>query len=521
MRFRRVFFILFLILIVTSTALAELTITVQPSKSWGDIKTEEIKALCYNVASHFQDVLREEHSVQDIVNVYYDTSGPFVRLGGNRHNIAISARGDFLDQFTYQFSHEFCHIIQNTEDNVNLWFQESICMLASIWVLREMTETWEHHAPYPNNPNWVNYRHNFLDYANRNRKRYSGTAAEWLAEHEDFLRNDYYKNRFTHHLLVAQLSDKFLPLFEKHPEGWNTISQMPATSNKISKYMVDWYNNVAPQDKFFVELLATEMDIEVSPVMPAIASADFTNLTFAYQGTDAITPINPSREWDGWTQGVWAKTPDGRTTPKSHSYFEFSEMDEFSHWLYSHAPATLIYDISGINATSFSTLFLLPNPHCGGEASMEFRVFADDTEIYRKPLYLDDSGEYVEIKIPLGTQEFTISVGDLGDKGCDHFVLGEPKLYDNDDSIQTVDMSTQTDIDADVNDDGYVDLHDVMIVRSGIRNSVSYDTDVNNDGVTNEIDVMIVKWIAVEAIAAASPPKLQMKLTTWGSIKQK
>ena len=75
-------------------------------------------------------------------------------------------------------------------------------------------------------------------------------------------------------------------------------------------------------------------------------------------------------------------------------------------------------------------------------------------------------------------------------------------------------------IDADVNDDGYVDLYDVMIVRSGMQNSVSYDTDINNDGVTDEVDLLIVKAKAMEAIAAASPRKRKVNITTWGNLKR-
>lgn len=76
-------------------------------------------------------------------------------------------------------------------------------------------------------------------------------------------------------------------------------------------------------------------------------------------------------------------------------------------------------------------------------------------------------------------------------------------------------------IDADVNDDGYVDLSDVMIVRSGMQNSTSYDTDLNNDGVTDEVDLLIVKAKAMEAIAAASPRKRKVKITTWGNLKRR
>jgi hypothetical protein len=76
-------------------------------------------------------------------------------------------------------------------------------------------------------------------------------------------------------------------------------------------------------------------------------------------------------------------------------------------------------------------------------------------------------------------------------------------------------------IDADVNSDGYIDLYDVIIVRSGMQNSVSYDTDINNDGVTDEVDLLIVKAKAVEAIAAAAPRKRKVNITTWGSLKMR
>ena len=76
-------------------------------------------------------------------------------------------------------------------------------------------------------------------------------------------------------------------------------------------------------------------------------------------------------------------------------------------------------------------------------------------------------------------------------------------------------------IDADVNDDGYVDLSDVLIVRSAMTYPSTYDTDVNNDGTTNILDLLIVKAKAVEAIAAAAPTKRKVNITTWGSLKRR
>ena len=347
--------VLLLLLLPVIVSFADLSIIVEPNKGWGPAPTSNIKTLCENVALHFQEKLRDEHKVNGQLTIVYSAEGPIAfyqsAFGGgpDEYKVGLTVTDTYWNQYAYQFGHEFCHIMQNhdtiSKNNPNIWFHESICMMASIWVLREMGETWAYRPPYPN---WVSYRRFLTSYADRNMERpgvqYAGTAAAWLDEWEDYLRDK--SNNFTDHLLVTQLSSKFLPIFEENPEAWNAVRQMPASKGKMSEYMQDWYDAVDTEDKSFVEAIAKEMGISVAPV--AVVS-----------------------------------------------------------------------------------------------------------------------------------------------------------------------------IDADVNDDGYVDLYDVMIVRSGMQNSVSYHTDINDDGVTNEIDLMIVKAKAFEAIAAASPSKRKIKLTTWGAMKRR
>ena len=90
-------------------------------------------------------------------------------------------------------------------------------------------------------------------------------------------------------------------------------------------------------------------------------------------------------------------------------------------------------------------------------------------------------------------------------------------------SVQQVSESEDTEIvlDTDINDDGYIDLSDVLIVRSGMTHRNSYDTDINNDGVTNILDLMLVKAAAFEAIAAAAPSQRKVLTTTWGELKRR
>ena len=360
-------FVLFLLLCV-NLGYAKLEIIVKSSPDWGEISDADVKKLCQNIADHFEEHLRPENEINDSVNVYRTfRQMSYVTLDQShdvKYKIGIVLKKDMeirVDDFYYfirDFSHEFCHILQNFEviypDNPNIWFQESIALMASIWALRDMAKTWKNNSPFGQSvihDDGIAYyfSHNFNYYANIYLNvipstQYTGTGKEWLEQNEMSLREKHYRNEpFLDYDLVSQLSFMFLPIFEEHPEAWNAVRKMPASKSKMSEYMQDWYDAVDVQDQQYVEAIAKEM---------------------------------------------------------------------------------------GITVTS-----------------------------------------------PVAS------------------------------------------IDADVNDDGYVDLYDVMIVRSGMSNSMSYDTDINKDGVTDDVDLHIVKSIAMQAIAAAAPRKRKVNITTWGILK--
>ena len=518
---RRYLFVLFFILL-SATVFADLEITVEPDEGWGNAPVSNIKRLCENVALHFQEQLRDEYKVNGDLSVVYYADGPiaFYRsyFGGasDEYRVGLKVTGRYWSKFSYQFGHEFCHIMQNhdrTPDNPNDWFEEAMCELANLWVLRRMSETWAYRPPYRN---WADYRHHLADYAddllNDPEVQYSGTGAEWLEEWEDRIRRDE-PGAFTYER-VSQLSYKFLPIFEANPEAWNAVRHVPESSARMASYMKTWHRSVAPEYKIYVEEMAEIMGIDI---IPEDIYEDYVALTFTHETENSIVPINNIDEWDGWTGGIWEKTPDGTVGRMPRDYLRFAEIETWTHWMYSHAYGVIEYDITGKDYNKFSTYFGFANPFCNGGASMQLIAHADNVEIYRsKALYLEDYGTDIEFNIPEGTRTFTIEIDDLGNKSCDHYVLGEPKLFYTADTSNTL----VSDIDADVNNDGYVDLSDVMIVRSGMTRETTYDTDVNNDGVTDEIDLLIVKAKAFEAIAAAAPQKRKTQLTTWGAMKK-
>ena len=89
-------------------------------------------------------------------------------------------------------------------------------------------------------------------------------------------------------------------------------------------------------------------------------------------------------------------------------------------------------------------------------------------------------------------------------------------------SVQEGVLISDKEIDADVNNDGRVDLSDVLLVRRAIEERILYDADVNNDGTIDEVDVLLVKQKAMEAIVAAAPMlrrKRELKFVPWGALK--
>ena len=173
-----------------------------------------------------------------------------------------------------------------------------------------------------------------------------------------------------------------------------------------------------------------------------------TYLTLTYDSPDALVPTNNRAEWSGWTGNlVWEKTPDGLLPRRPHGFMDPDTStqfyDEWDHYFYAHAISRIVYDLKGGNYAIFDAYFDMPNP-CGSIASVELIFLADDVEIYNSGILKGNQTRNIHIAfdIPENTETFTIRVTDGSDGGgCDHFVLGNPRLLPREPfTIQTTEM---------------------------------------------------------------------------------
>ena len=165
----------------------------------------------------------------------------------------------------------------------------------------------------------------------------------------------------------------------------------------------------------------------------------FTYLTLEYDNPNALTPINPRKEW-GWDWGgaqhTWEKKPNEDIPDLPHRGFQRAEhiffIEKWDHWFYLHAEGRFIYDLTltAIEHKVFDAYFYLPNP-CGNVASVEMICSADGVEIYKSGVirWAQAQNKHITFDIPNNTKEFIIEITDGGDdKVCDHYIIANAKL---------------------------------------------------------------------------------------------
>jgi len=232
---------------------------------WGEVTPEEIQNLLTDVT---KQLLQHVQVVPDgTINIEPgSTDYPEVRYRNffsDPYTVFLSARNRSWSQYSYQFAHEFCHILSNYERlrlPQNKWFHECLCELASIFVLRQMALTWRVSPPYKN---WVSYSDALASYAEdlivqpTNTLPSGQNFQNWLRVNEPRLQADPYQ-RTLNRLVAVRL----LPSFEKTPGIWRTIPFLPNSTADLQLYLEEWASACPESDRVYVhEVKAALFDL--------------------------------------------------------------------------------------------------------------------------------------------------------------------------------------------------------------------------------------------------------------------
>jgi hypothetical protein len=205
------------------------------------------------------------------IDVYHRTDHPqtdFKRTPSGRIAIGLATRDTYWAQYSFQFAHEFCHTLANYANNprqmgryppnANLWLEESLCEMASLFTLRAMSRSWQTAPPYPA---WRGYAPWFNAYAEQRlalpeHHLPAGTPfLVWFRQNQSALRqNSAIRDRNT--IIAIQL----LPIFEAKPRGWEALTFLNRGSRNadrsLAQHLAEWRSQCPEDLRPFVTRIA-------------------------------------------------------------------------------------------------------------------------------------------------------------------------------------------------------------------------------------------------------------------------
>ncbi len=254
---------------------AALQITVA-NDNWGKASRTDIRAVVSSAADELWKCAGQTRLKP--IRVYRRGDFPQTDFSHDilgRIRIGLAADDNRWAQFAFQFGHEFCHALaQHSEvarrgwhppQHVNLWFEESLCEGASLFVLRRMANTWTNHPPYPA---WQSYAPSLATYAIERLARPEHQLPtgrkfiEWSRENESALRvNATLREK---NVIIAR---QLLPLFEAEPAGWEEACYLNLgrhdRDKPLSQYFAEWQAACPASRRAFVARIAALFGITI------------------------------------------------------------------------------------------------------------------------------------------------------------------------------------------------------------------------------------------------------------------
>jgi hypothetical protein len=211
------------------------------------------------------------------IDVYRRTDHPqtdFKRMPDGRIAVGLTAHDTLWAQYSFQFAHEFCHVLANYSEtarfaryspHANMWLEESLCETASLFTLRAMARSWQAQPPYPA---WQSYAPWFTSYvgqrlAPRDNHLQAGTPFPvWFRANEPALRqNSNMRDRNT--VVALQL----LPLFEADPRGWEALAFLNrgahAANESLRERLTEWRSRSPNELRPFISRLAAVFAVKL------------------------------------------------------------------------------------------------------------------------------------------------------------------------------------------------------------------------------------------------------------------
>ncbi len=224
---------------------SEPVINLKPD-GWDAMGANNVKAITLSAAN---TLLENIPGVSlDPIILGNTAAGPityFNRGSNNEYLIDIDISGAFWAQLTYQFAHEYMHVLSNyggTASDPNQWFEEALCEAASMQALKRMSISWQTNAPLSHlqsyAPSMESY---FNDLINEDVRQLQpgDTIAAWYEREKSSLRaNAGLRDK------NEVIGNKIYKYFAASPDRWRSVRYLNlGITNKnitLEEYLNKW-----------------------------------------------------------------------------------------------------------------------------------------------------------------------------------------------------------------------------------------------------------------------------------------
>ncbi len=250
-------------------------IIVEPSCKWR-LQVTELQALLENVRDVFDDLL--VCPPESGIIVRYCPSGPRVlhkRADDGSYIVLLFVSTDGYGQPIFQFAHEYGHILSNYRfygrHKKQIWFEESICALASAFALKGLQTKWNNSVDDMARNVRAYHVGDYFKSAFGDISRQSNFA-QWYRNNREELENiDYHQSDKKDIERIRKKNDivaiELLDIFEKYPtKSWNAVRYMnqghiSIVDESLTHYLNDWRKRTPEQWQFIIGKIMKRFEI--------------------------------------------------------------------------------------------------------------------------------------------------------------------------------------------------------------------------------------------------------------------
>ena len=198
--------------------------TVVVRGDWGGALTDNVAAVAVSVIGAFPGC-DQTASPRIVIEPTADESEPPIALTrpdpSGASVVRLNVRGNLWARLTYQFAHEYCHVLADPttwRPGPCAWLEEVLCETASLYALRALAGEWAVAPPYPN---WQEYSAELARYVGAHLSQPERTLPAGVGFEQWFRASlpllEQTSSRRNDNTIVAK---ELLPVFEHAAPGW-------------------------------------------------------------------------------------------------------------------------------------------------------------------------------------------------------------------------------------------------------------------------------------------------------------